>query len=414
VLEKRYIRKNGEILWARAAGSMRRDAAGRATQFIAIIEDITQQKRAEEALRYSEERLQLIFAQAPVAVCVLRGPELVFELVNPLYQQFFPGRVLMGKALRAALPEMSSEIVQILQRVRTTGEVFSAEEYKVPLDRDEDGVVEDYWFTFVYHPLREFDGTTGGVVAIAVDVTTHVKARQELERANRNLEEFAYVASHDLQEPLRMVKIYTQLLIRNLGKKTEDDLRGYAAHVETGASRMENLIRDLLDYSRTDHADEQELAAGRADLNRSLQLALTAVDTRVVESAAEVSVAGPLPVVVGNEGQFIHVFQNLLTNALKYHKAGEAPKVRIEACIEGGECIVSVRDQGIGFDQEHAERVFGLFKRLHNQSEYPGTGLGLAICRRIVERYRGRMWAESKEGAGAAFYFALPVASDES
>ena len=407
VIEKRYIRKDGSLVWARIAGSMRYDQQGEATQFIAIIEDITQQKRAEEALRASQERLQLIFAQAPVAVCVLRGPELVFELVNAHYQEFFPGRILLSRPLLEAVPEVGAEIRQILNGVLTTGVPFAAEEFKIPLDRDDDGVIEDYWFTFVYQPLRDAVGKVEGIVVVAVDVTSHMRARQGLERANRNLEEFAYVASHDLQEPLRMVKIYAQLLSQNIGKKSEEQLRSHAAHVEEGALRMERLIRDLLEYSRTAHSGDEPEMFESADLNVALEYALKAVDTRVSECRAVVTKCS-LPIVAGNATQLAHVFQNLLTNALKYCKPDQCPRIEIKAVKKELQWVVSVADNGIGFNPEYAERIFALFKRLHGRDKYDGTGLGLAICRRIVERYGGRIWAESQEGVGSTFYFALP------
>jgi len=376
---------------------------GRVEAVAGSTRDITERERMEHALALSKAKLQQVFAQAPVAICVLRGRELVFELVNPHYQRLFPGRALLARPLLEAIPEVNDEILGILHEVLETGVAFAANEFRVPLDRDEDGAIEDYWFNFVYHPLREQDGTVSAVVAVAVDMTSHVRARQELERVNRELEEFAYVASHDLQEPLRMVNIYTQLLLRRLGGD-DANLNEYAGFVRHGVNRMEGLIRDLLTFSRTVHKDD--LPAGTADLSASLAEALSVFKNRIDESGAVIA-AQPLPTVRGDTAQLALVFQNLLSNALKYRRQDVPPEIHIAVEPDGEQWIVSVRDNGIGFDQQYARRIFGLFKRLHKDA-YPGTGLGLAICQRIIERYGGRMWAEGRPGQGATFYFALP------
>jgi light-regulated signal transduction histidine kinase (bacteriophytochrome) len=219
---------------------------------------------------------------------------------------------------------------------------------------------------------------------------------------NRELEEFAYVASHDLQEPLRMVNIYSQKIVRNpaAGKETLDLYSGF---VKEGVERMESLIRDLLTFSRTVHIEEAP--PGTADLSAALADAMMVLQDRVAESGAVVS-ASFLPAVRGETSQLTHVFQNILSNALKYRRKDIPPQIDISAERAGNQWIVSIRDNGIGFESQYAERIFGLFKRLHKE-EFPGTGLGLAICRRILERYGGRMWAEGRPGMGATFYFAL-------
>ena len=374
---------------------------------VAMIQDITAQKQMEEALRQSKERLQQVFAEAPVAVCVLRGRELIYELANVFYQALFPKRALLGRPLTEAVPELSPEIITALHRVLDTGIAFAANELLIPIDRTDSGVLEETWFNIVYHALRESGEDVTSIVVVAVDVTAQVRARQGLERANRELEEFAYVSSHDLQEPLRMVNIYTQLLLRDLEPHLTDNTRKHAAVVQTGVSRMERLLKDLLTFSHNIHAAGEELnPASRADLNASLAQSLSTLQNRITEYEAVVT-SDPLPVVNGDETQFSHVFQNLIGNALKYRKPNEDPKVHVSVRQHGKEWLIRVSDNGIGFDQRHAERIFGLFKRLHKDA-YPGTGLGLAICKRIVERYGGRIWAESTAGEGSTFVFSIP------
>jgi len=206
-----------------------------------------------------------------------------------------------------------------------------------------------------------------------------------------------------------MVNIYTELILRGT-EADKDKLPQYSGFVHQGVQRMEALIRDLLTFSRSVHTDP--LPAGSADLSASLAEALSVLKSRIEETGA-VIVSGPLPLVQGDTAQLAHVFQNILSNALKYCKKGVTPEIRISANrqedLQGNQWIVSVHDNGIGFDPQFAQRIFGLFKRLHKE-EYPGTGLGLAICQRIVERYGGRIWAEGFPGEGAAFHFALPAA----
>jgi PAS domain S-box-containing protein len=409
VIEKRYFRKDGQLVWCRASGTMRFDRRGEAKQIIAIIEDTTERKRFEEALRKSEELLQQVFAQAPVAVLVLRGSDFAIELANPPLLSMLKRNKLIGERLTEVAPDLGQHVWDALRGVLETGEPFVAIEWPVSYDPDGNGVPDDHWFNVVCNPLRELNGRVSGVITVLTDVTVQVLARQDLERANRELEEFAYVASHDLQEPLRMVNIYVQLLLRRLGPQADPEMRQYAVYVNSGVKRMESLIRGLLTYSRANHIEDSPEREG-ADLNAALRQALMRVDVRVQENQAKVTYDA-LPIVVGDEEQLAHVFQNLLSNALKYAKPDVACRIQIGAQDAGGYWVVNVKDNGIGFDQEHAERIFGLFKRLHRNEEYPGTGLGLAICKRIIERYRGRIWAESNEGIGSTFYFSLSKVS---
>jgi light-regulated signal transduction histidine kinase (bacteriophytochrome) len=207
-----------------------------------------------------------------------------------------------------------------------------------------------------------------------------------------------------------MVNTYSQLFLKRLGPQASPELQQHAEYIRTGVRRMETLLRDLLTYSRVGH-QEFAIETGTADLQAALQQALADLEATIRDTQAEVSVE-PLPIVVGEQSQLSHVFLNLLSNAIKYRRPAERPCVRVAAKHIGDEWIISVADNGIGFDQRHAERIFGLFKRLHRQEEYPGTGLGLAISKRIVERYGGRIWAESRPGVGSRFFFALQEARD--
>jgi light-regulated signal transduction histidine kinase (bacteriophytochrome) len=237
------------------------------------------------------------------------------------------------------------------------------------------------------------------------DIEDQKVTEADLTRVNRELEEFAYVASHDLQEPLRMVNIYTELILDEIGPGGTE-MGQYAQFVRQGVARMEGLIHDLLTFSRAVHSDH--LPVGTADLSEALGEALAVLKSRMEECGAVIE-AEHLPKVRGDARQIAHVFQNLVSNALKYSKKGIAPLVHVSARQDANFWIIAIRDNGIGFEPQYAERIFGLFKRLYKE-EYPGTGLGLAICKRIVERYGGRIWAEGRPGDGATFYFTMPRA----
>ncbi len=226
----------------------------------------------------------------------------------------------------------------------------------------------------------------------------------ELKRSNGDLEQFAYVASHDLQEPLRMVSGFTGLLKRRYSGKLDADADEYIEFAVSGANRMQALINDLLSYSRV---GREEVAAKAVDTQVALDQALANLQTAIQERSAMVS-CGQLPTVWANQGMLVRLFQNLIGNALKFCKA-ERPIVRIQAEPRGGDWVFSVADNGIGIDPQYKDRIFMIFQRLHNQNEYPGTGIGLAVCKRIVERNGGRIWLESEPGKGTTFFFTLPA-----
>lgn len=252
--------------------------------------------------------------------------------------------------------------------------------------------------------IHDSAGNMTGAINVLVDVTERKRMETDLLRVNAELEEFAYVASHDLQEPLRTVSIYAQRLLREQQDPSEG-AKESMEFIRAGIKRMDQLIQDMLSYSRTIHEDEHRLRP--LSLSPCAVQACNTLKARIEETGAEVRV-DDLGTALTDEAQIEQVFQNLLSNALKYVRPGQRPRVSITAEENGRERVISIRDNGIGFDQHYAERIFGLFKRLH-RGEYPGTGLGLAICKRIVERQGGRIWAAGEPGTGSVFSFALPL-----
>ncbi len=230
------------------------------------------------------------------------------------------------------------------------------------------------------------------------------KKVKELARSNQDLEQFAYVASHDLQEPLRMVAAYTQLLAEKYKGKLDEQADKYIHYAVDGATRMQTLVQDLLAFSRSGR-DGTEMSA--TDTKDVVQQALLNLEAAIQDSKTQINV-GDLPTVHANAGQLRQVFQNFIGNALKFRKA-EPPVVQILAQREGPEWIFSVADNGIGISSDFLNDVFVIFHRLHTRDEYPGNGIGLAICKRIIERHGGRVWVESEKGVGTTFKFALPT-----
>jgi light-regulated signal transduction histidine kinase (bacteriophytochrome) len=231
---------------------------------------------------------------------------------------------------------------------------------------------------------------------------------RELARSNAELERMAYIASHDLQEPLRMVASYVQLLERRYMGQLDADAHEFIGFAVDGARRMQALIDDLLTISRV---DTKGRPLQRVELGEALDAALRSLRIAIDERNAKVQ-ADPLPAVLGDAAQLTQVFQNLLSNAVKFCQAS-APLVEISARRDGAQWRICVRDNGIGVPEEHRERIFGMFQRLHGRREYAGTGIGLAICQKIVERHGGSIWVEAAQGGGSVFIFTLQAAGTE-
>jgi light-regulated signal transduction histidine kinase (bacteriophytochrome) len=264
-------------------------------------------------------------------------------------------------------------------------------------------------------PLFSESGEILGLGGIWTDITEQKQLSEtlqiknvDLERSNKELEQFAYVASHDLQEPLRMVSSYMQLLESRYKDKLDDDAKEFIDFAVDGAARMQRLIQDLLAFSRVGtRGKEPEIV----DSSQSVAEALRNLKVRIEENGATVNAAG-LPVVFVDRNQLTQVFQNLIGNAVKF-KGEKPPVVDITARDQGELFEFTVSDNGIGFDQKHADRIFTIFQRLNSREQYEGTGIGLSICKKIVERHGGKIWAESSVGQGATFRFTLPKPPEE-
>lgn len=270
---------------------------------------------------------------------------------------------------------------------------------------------EPRWVQTTCVPDYDEEGNVRGIVAHVLDIGDYKQAEENLKnyadnlkQSNEDLERFAYVASHDLREPLRMVTSFSQLLERNYKGRLDADADEFIDYIVDGGKRMESLISDLLDYSRV---ISQTRPMVTIDTGTAVKTAIGNLSSSIADSGAVITV-DPLPAITGDLIQITMVFQNLLSNAIKFH-GKKHPVVHIGSEKEGGSWVFSVRDNGVGIDPEYHDKIFEIFQRLHASREYEGTGIGLAICKRVIERHGGKIWVESELGKGSTFYFMIPV-----
>jgi PAS domain S-box-containing protein len=414
--EKRLVRKDGSVFWALLTVSMVRDQQGKPLRLAAVVQDITESKQAQE-------RLYELFMQAPLPICVLKGRELVFEMANPLYAKVAGRRDLLGKPFLEAIPELKGQGLDgVLLKVMETGTTYAGKEVPVRLDRFNDGVLEDTFWTFTYAPLRNPDGRVDRVIAFCSEVTDQVLSRRQmkadndrlerrvaertadLQSSNKELEAFSYSVAHDLRAPLRSITSFAQLILKDDGDKLGAASRERFDRIIASGVNMSLLIDGLLNLSRL---TRQELKVARVDMNALCTAA--AEEARRNHPGREVDfTCGCLGEVWGDEGLLKIVLVNLFDNAWKF--TSHSPGARVEfgsAKGEDGRDVYFVRDNGAGFDMSFSGKLFGPFHRLHHVTEFPGTGIGLATVQRIIHRHGGRIWAEGAVGRGAAFYFTL-------
>ncbi len=378
--------------------------------FIAAFEEITARKRAEEALFASEARFRRFFEFAP-DYCYMVSPEgLILDVNDAALEGLgYAREELVGEPFRVLIPDEAVPRMRTLLRWWDRTGRLDDEEFTV---RTRDGERRTVLVSAV--PVKNADGEPLQVISVQHDITGRKRMEdmlerttKELARSNRDLEQFAYVASHDLQEPLRMVASYLALLKEEYGGKLSEEADTYIGFSVDGAKRMQTLIRGLLAYARV---DTRGRTLQSVPAERCVEAALESLHLAMEEADATVT-HGELPPVTADVGQLTQLFLNLLGNALRF-RGEDPPEVRVEAVREGDDWVFSVQDNGLGIASAHQDRVFEIFRRLHSREAYEGTGMGLALCKRIVERHGGRIWVESEEGEGATFRFTLPVLED--
>lgn len=378
-----------------------------------ISTDITERQRAAQALRESQQRLNLALASAEIGTWhwdVADGTVYWDDRMHDIFgvrRGAFAGNY---EAFEQFLhPDDVQRVKQTIEHCLHSSEDFDID-YRV---LSPEGNVQ--YITARAAVLRDEDGQPQRMTGVCLDITARKQAEEQLKRyaerleaSNRELEEFAYIVSHDLQEPLRTLSFFSDSLQVDLGDKLPEQPRRDLEFINAAAGRMQQLVRDLLALSRTGRADLQR---EEVELSECVDQALAALSTRIRESGATVH-TDKLPQVRGDRTLLTQLFQNLISNALKF-VGPKPPHVDITAQHHDGAWVIGVRDNGIGIKPEYAKKIFAPFQRLHGQAEYEGTGIGLAICRKVVQRHGGKIWVESQPNEGAHFQFELPVQDEE-
>jgi len=376
--------------------------------------EITQRTWAEESLRGSEERFRMAVEAAEMGTWFwnIQQDEISWsEKFRTLFGLTSNAKLTYKAILQVIHPDDRQRIDQSVKNTLELGVPYDMEYRVVWLDSSV------HWIAAKGSARRSPEGVAVEMQGIAMDVTErknaqeaqkHDEARErrsvELKRSNDDLQQFAYIAAHDLQEPLRMVASYTQLLSRRYKGKLDSDADEFIGYAVDGAHRMQLLIGDLLAYCRVGTTGKE---LRETSSEAALEQALLNLQGAIQESSGVVT-HDPLPIVIADGAQLVQLFQNVVGNAIKYRSA-ELPRVHVSAKKNGGkEWIFSMRDNGLGIDPQYFEKIFAMFQRLHGREEFSGTGIGLTVCKKIAERHGGRMWVESEPGKGSTFYFALP------
>jgi len=377
--------------------------------------NITDRKRAEIALGDSEERFRAIFEQAAVGIAktALCGQ---FMRVNPGFCQivrYAESELLQQNWQAITHPDdIEADREYVSSLLSGNIQTFSLE--KRLLCKDE----AVRWANVTVSAMRDAKGTPQYLICVIEDISqrklvqellqasldTQTRYAQELTRSNAELEQFSYVASHDLQAPLSTIAGYAQLLEKRCHNQLDAQGNKFIRNIVNSCGRMQALIDDLLEYSRVGRSEKP---FDVIDCNLVFEDACANLQLAIRQERASVT-RGDLPRVTGDSFQLLQLFQNLIGNAIKY-RSSEAPMVRVSASRQGDSWVFSVQDNGIGIAEQYHPRIFQLFQRLHSEKQYSGTGIGLAICQRIVERHGGRLWVESEPNRGSTFYFSIPI-----
>ena len=407
-VEARGVRKNGSFFYKQLTMVKACDEQGTFNGHHCFMKDITERKLTERALQESESKYRQIVELAEEGIWVIDGNARTTYANRAMARMLgYEELEMFGRSLFDFMDEQAIQLANDNMELRRQG---IAQRYEFRL-KNQDG--KDVWTYMSTSPVMDEKGNLLSSCTLVYNITERKKAdrqmlqlTEDLKRSNEELEQFAYVASHDLQEPLRAVTSYTQLLADRYQGNLDEKADKYINYIVDGATRMQQLINDLLAYSRLGTRGQE---FEPTDCNAAVQQSLCNLQIAIAEKKAVIT-CDAMPTVMADESQLVQLFQNLIANSIKFCRQ-DIPLIDIAARRQENEWLFYVRDNGIGIAPEYADRIFIIFGRLHGRREYSGTGIGLAMCKRIVERHGGRIWVESQEGKGATFYFSIPIIS---
>ena len=372
-------------------------------------EQIAKSEVMAREIKESKELFRILFYRSPIGTYIIQNGH--FRLVNRQLAYILGyeedeliGRPSLGFVLAEDRDTVRENAVSMLKGGCSLGYEFRVVNKQAKIKWVMETVVPIYY--------RRKRATLGSLIDVTERKQMEERLKQitdEMQCSNTELEQFAYVISHDLQEPLRMVSSYTQLLAKRYSNKLDADADEFIAYAVDGAKRMQTLLHDLLEYSRVGTRGKP---FSLVNCEHIVEQAMANLKIAIEECGASVSY-DVLPTIMGDEGQLVRLFQNLIGNAIKFRQE-EAPQVYISAQRRNNMVTFSVKDNGIGIDRQHSQSIFEIFRRLHTKEEYPGTGMGLAICKKIVERHGGHISVQSQLGQGSTFYFSVDTAGGES
>lgn len=410
--EYRIVSRHGQQRWVMAKARFQDRSFGRSRHLIGLIIDITDRKKVEADLRESDERFRFMGDMMPHMVWI-NNAEGRHEYFNKRWFEYTAGNFdsLVGDGWNKFIhPDDVKEVGRVWQHSLKTGENYHVE-YR--LKNAKTG--EYRWFLAKANPYKNAKGTITKWYGSCTDIDDNKKQEvileekvaqrtKQLKESNEHLQNFAYVASHDLQEPLRKIQAFSDLLVDEYRDQVGDGSM-YLDRIKHSSARMSQLIEDLLIFSRI---TTKARPATQVDLNETIETVLEDLEHRIERTKGTVKMENKLPTVMADSTHMRQLFQNIVGNALKFHKPDTPAVVTITSTETDDSHVIKVSDNGIGFDKKYTDRIFSMFQRLHGKHEYEGTGIGLAVCRKIVEQYNGILTASSEEGEGATFCVTLP------